>query len=210
MLAGAVGLVGPIEPLGRFMQAALGLIDHPLREAFALCLQQRAEGEHPLRPFGLAWELDPMVGRRSERLLFNQDGATAGFSSSMWLEPARQRGAAVLANTFVETRSLALKGLDADIRPEDFARMQLPAEALEPLVGRFVLDPRYALEIRLQDGRLFAQGTGQRPFELLPMSARRFFIRYGSLELEFEDAPVPTRLMVLREGQGLPFVRQAP
>ena len=210
VLAGAVGLVGPVEPLGRFMQAALCLIDHPLREAFALCLQQRTEGEHPLRPFGLAWELGPMVGRQSQRMLFNQDGATAGFSSSLWIEPARQRGAAVLANTFVETRGLALQGLDADIRSEDFARMQLPAEALLPLVGRYVLDPRYALDIRSRAGRLFAQGTGQVEFELLPMAPRRFFTRHNKLEVEFEDNPQPARLMVLREGQGLPFVRSAP
>ena len=210
VLAGAVGLVGPIEPLGRFMQAAVGLIDHPLRDAFAMCLQQRTEGDHPLRPFGLAWELGPMVGRPSQRLLFNQDGATAGFSSSLWIEPARQRGAAVLANTFVETRSLALLGLDADIRPEDFARMQLPAEALLPLAGRYVLDARYALDIRSRAGRLFAQGTGQVEFELLPMAPRRFFTRHNSVEVEFDAAASPQSLMVLRGGQGLPFLRSTP
>ena len=207
-MAGAVGLVGSIVPVGRFMQAALGLYDHPLQPAFTMCLQQRTEGEHPLHPFGLAWELSPMVTRSSQRLLFNQDGATAGFSSSLWLEPARRRGAAVLANAFIETRELALAGLDPAIRPENVSRMQLAPEQLAPLVGSYVLDPRYKLELRSRNGRLWAQGTGQSEFELLPSAPRRFFARHSALEVQFDEGERPARLLVLRDGKGLPFVRQ--
>lgn len=207
-MAGAVGLVGSVLAVGRFMQAALGLYDHPLQPAFALCLQQRTEGEHPLHPFGLAWEMSPMVNRSTQRLLFNQDGATAGFSSSLWLEPARRRGAAVLANAFIETRELALTGLDAGIRPDDFSRMQLAPDQLAPLVGSYVLDPRYKLELRSRDGRLWAQGTGQSEFELLPSAPRRFFARHSALEVQFNEGERPASLLVLRDGKGLLFTRQ--
>lgn len=207
-MAGAVGLVGSIVPVGRFMQAALGLFDHPLQPAFALCLQQRTEGEHPLHPFGLAWEMSPIVTRSSQRMLFNQDGATAGFSSSLWLEPARRRGAVVLANAFIETRELALAGLDPGIGVDSFSRMQLAPEQLAPLVGSYVLDARYKLDLRSRNGRLWAQGTGQQEFELLPSAPRRFFTRHSSLEVQFDDGERPARLLVLRDGKGLPFTRQ--
>ena len=135
-LAGAVGLIGSIASLGRFMEAALGRFDHPLREAFAMCMQYRTEGEHPLHPFGFGWELSTIVARDgSRRTLFNQDGATAGFSTSMWIEPARQRAGAVLSNAFIETRSLALTAVDPTLSEDDFNLMVLQADVLSPLVG---------------------------------------------------------------------------
>ena len=116
VLAGAGGLLGSSASLGRFMQAALGLFEHPLQAAFAMCLQRHGDGEDPLHAVGLAWEIRPL----HKHLLFNQDGATAGSSCSMWLDPARRSGAALLGNAFVETQSAALYALDAQLTQADF------------------------------------------------------------------------------------------
>lgn len=208
VLAGAIGLVGSIEPIGRFIEAAVGLFDHPLKDAFALCLQQRTEGEHPLHPFGLAWELSPIWSRAQPRLLFNQDGATAGFSSSLWIEPARRRGAAVLSNAFIETRGLALQAMDPALTSAAFSLPPLPGELIAPLVGHWQLDTRFALDIMARDGRLWVKPSDQPEFEMLPRNPRHWFVRDATLQLRFDDQPTPGTLLVLRDGKGMLFRRR--
>lgn len=207
-LAGAIGLVGPIRPVARFIEAALGLYEHPLQAAFALCFEHRSAGEHPLHPFGLAWEVSPIWSPDQPRTLFNQDGATSGFSTSLWLEPARRRGAVVLANTFTETRELALQILDPGLEESQFMLPPSAPAALAPLEGHYKLDTSYAIDLRSRNGRLWAQGTGQAEFELLPVTPRHFHTRNGMLQFQFDDTPQPKSLLVLREGRSLLFTRQ--
>lgn len=207
-LAGAIGLVGPIPPVARFIEAALGLYEHPLQAAFALCFAHRSAGEHPLHPFGLAWEVSPIWSPDQPRTLFNQDGATSGFSTSLWLEPARRRGAVVLANTFTETRELSLYMLDPGLKESQFMLPPVDAAALAPLDGRYKLDASYALELRSRGGRLWAQGTGQPEFELLPATPRRFYSRNGVLQFQFDETPQPRNVLVLREGRSMLFTRE--
>ena len=207
-LAGSGGLVGSIDAVARFLQAALGLRETPLAEAFALCLRQRTESTHPLHPFGLAWEMSTIVTPGSTRVLHNQDGATAGFSSSVWIEPARRRGAAVLANAFVETRSLALQALDASLGEEAFNRMLLPVDALAPLAGPYAAPDRgHAVQVRLADGSLWLHSAGQPAFQMLPTAERRFFIREPELEVEFGTGAVPQQLLVIRNRRVLLYRR---
>lgn len=200
-LAGAIGLVGTVESLARFMQAALGLFAHPLAEAFAMCLRPYTEGEHPLHPFGLAWELARVGSGAAPRMLFNQDGATNGFSSSLWIEPGRRRGCAVLSNAFMETRSLALLGLDSSITEADFNRTQASPEALAALDGDYRLGEDGRLQVRSHGTRLFANGPGLPRLELLARTERQFFTRDNSVHIEFDDAPVPRYLVLQVEGQ---------
>ncbi|WP_418319147.1 serine hydrolase domain-containing protein [Piscinibacter sakaiensis] len=209
-LAGAVGLLGSIESVGRFMQAAVGAFDHPLRDAFAMCLQQRTEGEHPLHPFGFGWEISTIVaadGRR--RQFFNQDGATSGFSVSVWLEPATQRAGAVLSNAFIETRSLALRALDAGISERDFNLVALPETTLQQLAGKWVARRNASLQIMLRDGRLWAQGFVAGDVELVAVTKRRLVMRDSGIEFLFDDAELPQQMTMRRDGVDLPFQRQS-
>ncbi len=199
-LAGAIGLAGTAKDLGRFMQAALGLIDHPLREAFAMCLQQRTEGESPLHPFGLAWEQATVVTASQRRTLFNQDGATQGFSSSMWIEPARRQGAALLCNTFTETRSVALAAIDPPVKAIEFNRMHLPGSAMKGFTGPWVGPQKMQLTLRVAGDRAFGQFSDNPEFEVLPIGPTRFFLRQDGLTLEFDQAERPGQLTLRREG----------
>lgn len=207
-LAGAIGLVGSIRAVGRFMQAALGLYDHPLQAAFAMCMQRRTDGEHPLHPFGLAWELSMPWSPTQTRTLFNQDGASAGFSCSLWLEPARKRGAAVLVNTFVETRSVALRALDMSLDEDKFLLPPLPESTLAPLAGKFQLADQLVVTTRHREGQLWVSANGEAELDLLLVGGRHFQSRDGALRLIFDDDPKPGRLLLIADGQRVVLQRQ--
>ena len=204
--AGAGALHGSARGLLRYADAAMGGYEHPLREAFALCLQRRAAGAAPINPVGLAWLLAPMNGRT----LFNHDGGTGGFSSSLWLDPSRSRAAVVLANAQVPVGDLALHLLDESVPLRDLsatrqAGMTLTAEQLQPLAGIYALNPQFKLTLRADGQRLFAQATGQGEFELFAKAPRRFFAKVTALEMEFD---VDGKALTLFQGSSvLRFVR---
>lgn len=106
------------------VQAAIGNVETPLQEAFALACRH---------PMGLTWLRAPLNGH----VVFNLDSRTAGFSSSLWLDPERNRAGAVLANALVEVHVLALRLLDESVRPKDLA----PAEQLQIALSAAVPAP---------------------------------------------------------------------
>jgi serine-type D-Ala-D-Ala carboxypeptidase/endopeptidase len=209
VLAGAGALVMSGAALGRYAQAAVGAIDIPLREAFALAMREHAPGPAPINPIGLAWLLAPLNGRR----VFNHDGGTAGFSSSLWLDPQRQRAVAVLSNSAVEVNDLALHLLDESVPLKDFAgtkqpAVELSAAQLAPLAGVYAFKPDLKLTVNVRDGQLWAQATGQSAFRLFASTPRLFFARVTPLRVEFDDSSPPNALTLQQAGQTLRFVRE--
>lgn len=209
VLAPAGGLVMDGAGLARYAQAALGLFDHPLREAFALTQREHAAGPTPGNPIGLAWLRAPLNGRT----VLNHDGGTYGFSSSLWLDPERGRATAVLANAMVEVKDMALHLLEPAIPPQDLAATRqtaitLSAEQLAPLVGVYALNPQFKLTLSLRGTQLFGQATGQQAFELFASAPRRFFARITPLTIDFDAGETPTGLTLGQGGQKLVFKRE--
>lgn len=208
--AGAGALLGTAASLARYAQSALGVFDHPLKEAFALCLRRHADGGAPINPIGLAWMLAPLNGRT----VFTHDGGTFGCSSSLWLDPQRNRAALVLANASVKVADLALHVLDRSVPADDLAAtrqaaMAVAAAELAPLAGVYALTPQFKLTIRAQEDRLFAQATGQSEFELFGKGGRVFFARVTPLEIAFDGESGPPQALTLKQGgQSLRFVRE--
>jgi serine-type D-Ala-D-Ala carboxypeptidase/endopeptidase len=206
-MAGAGALHGSARGLLLYAEAALGGYEHPLREAFAMCLQRRAPGAAPMNPIGLAWSLAPLNGRT----VFNHDGGTGGFSSSLWLDPSRGRASVVLANAQVQVGDLALHMLDDSVPLRDLsathqASITLAAEQLQPLTGVYALNPKFKLTLRADGRRLFAQATGQGEFELFAKAPQRFFAKVAPIEIEV-DADSKA-LSLLQGGAQLRFVRE--
>ena len=213
-LAGAGALVGPARALMRYGQAAAGLVETPLRAAFELALQPRADGQGRSR-MGLGWILAPL----RSTLVANHDGGTFGFSASLWVDAAGRRTAGVLANAQVPVGDLALHVLEPAVPPrnleQEAATPQREAASVEAAVlavlpGTYVLTPQFAVTVRLRGGRLHAQATGQGEFELYAIDARRYFARVTALEIHFEgEAGVPPAFVLHQGGQQLRFVRRA-
>lgn len=210
-MAGAGALVGSARALARYAQAALGDFDHPLKEAFQLALTPRHE---PPRGLALGWLFGPLNGQR----VFNHEGATGGYASSHFLDPQRRRAALVLANASVGIGDLALHALEPGVPPRDVAAeaqlrdraaARVDSAALSALAGVYALNPQFKLTLRVQEGKLLAQASGQSEFELFAIDARRFFARITALEIAFDgDAGRPASLLLLQGGQRLRFVRE--
>ena len=231
VLAGAGAINGSARELARYAQCALGQIEQPLSPAFRLATQRHTDGPDPRLGggmgisvgIGLGWMLPTVAGRT----LVNHDGGTFGMSSSLFLDPATGRAAAVLANAFVVVQDLALHALDGstplrDVAAEavqrkvaaERAAAAVPAEALKPLEGTYALTPQFKVAMRVRDGRLFSQATGQGEFELFAREAgnpRHWFARVAPIEIEFEPSDAasarPPAFDLRQAGQRLRFVR---
>lgn len=206
-MAGAGALHGSARGLLRYAEAAMGGFEHPLKAAFALCLQRRGASATPANPIGLAWLLASLNGRA----LFTHDGGTGGFSSSLWLDPGRGQASVVLANAQVPVGDLALHLLDDSVPLRDMsatrqASIMLTPEQLKPLAGVYAVTSQFKLTIRADGQRLFAQATGQGEFELFAKAPRRFFARITPLEIEFD---ADGKALTLFQGGTAPrFVRE--
>jgi D-alanyl-D-alanine-carboxypeptidase/D-alanyl-D-alanine-endopeptidase len=209
VLAGAGGLVMPAADLARYAQAALRPDDTPLGEAFRLAQRRHAAGGNELNPMGLGWVRAPLNGR----IVLNHDGGTAGFASSLWLDPDRGRAAAVLANAMVDVNDLALHLLDESVPAKDLSLMRQPAaplaaEQLAPLAGIYAARPAFKVTVTVRDGGLWAQATNQSAFALFARSPRRFFARVTPLEIEFAEGSPPPHFTLYQGGMVSRFVRE--
>ena len=130
----------------------------------------------------------PLNGRTA----FNHDGMTGGFTSSLWLDPERKSAVAVLSNANAPVIDIALHLLEPNIPLKNLAAMRatsvsVDAKTMAQYVGTYRLQPNFDVTIRLRDGKLFAQATGQGEFELFGKSDTTFFARITPLEIVFEE-----------------------
>jgi hypothetical protein len=140
-------------------------VEHRLSEAFALTLRRHADGGVPTNPMGLGWILAPL----GTRTVAMHDGRTYGFAGSIVLDPAGRRAGIALANAAGSVNDLALHALEPSIAPHDLEAERRQTErsavavdpaALAPLVGVYALEPLFKVNIRVREGRVFAQATG--------------------------------------------------
>jgi CubicO group peptidase (beta-lactamase class C family) len=108
------------------------------------------------------------------------NGGTGGFRSWLGVVQGERRGVAVLNNAVLGwTDALGASLLLGRPLPEPphvtrISVMELPAAALEELVGRYPLQPTLVVDITREDTRLFAQVTGQPRVHLVATAADRF------------------------------------
>ncbi len=188
VLAPAGALIMNARDMGRYAQAASGAIETPLKAAFALAQKKYGDGMGPINPAGLAWVLAPLNGRT----VFNHDGMTGGFTSSLWVDPERKSAVALLSNANAPVADVALHLLEPNIPLKNLAAMRATSVSVDEktmaqYVGTYRLQPNFDVTIRLRDGKLFAQATGQSEFELFGKSDTTFFARITQLEILFED-----------------------
>ena len=60
---------------------------------------------------------------------------------------------------------------------------------LQSYVGQYALHPGLVVDVTLEDGRLFAEATGQPRFEMVPTSNTRFTLPDVGAQVTFTPGP---------------------
>ena len=128
---------------------------------------------------------------------FLHDGVNDGFVNSM-VAFENGDGAVVMTNgargtdlVFELMHSIAVEYDWPAGQPRTRQRATIDPRLLDRLVGTYELTPHFLIRISRDNGRLFAQGTGQERYEIFPESDRAFFFKVVDDVLTF-DAESPT------------------
>jgi CubicO group peptidase (beta-lactamase class C family) len=132
------------------------------------------------------------VNGSGQSLRFSHGGANEGFRAMMVVYAETGRGAVVMVNSDngadlynAILRSIAREYEWPDFQPKLRAVVSVDAAACASYVGRYQISPDMVLAITLEEGKLFAQATGQPKIQLHPDSKTRFFITEGEVEMTF-------------------------
>ncbi len=204
VLAPAGALRSTARDMLKFLTAAMGLRETPLRSAFDLMLKEERPTGTPDLTIGLGWH----VWRRYGTEIVWHNGGTGGYRSFAGFDPAKKTGVVVLCNTSFGIDDLGLYALEprwpvARFKPP-VARtaVELEPKALEAFAGLYELEPGVTVAVAVSEGRLRVKSPGQAEVVYQPWSPTQFF-RPGGRELTFfkDDAGAVVRLELYSEGR---------
>ena len=203
-LAGAGALRSTARDMLKFLTAAMGLRDTPLRRAFDLMLEKRRATGTPDLEIGLGWH----VWKRYGTEIVWHNGGTGGYRSFAGFDPAKKAGVVVLCNTAFGVDDLGLHALEAQwpagrFRPPVERRAVAVDEAvLRSYEGDYELAPGVALTVAVEAGKLKIKAAGQAAFEYLPLSPTEFIHRVADVRVAFvkDAAGAVTGLTLYQDG----------
>ncbi|HWA29237.1 MAG TPA: serine hydrolase [Lacunisphaera sp.] len=155
------------------------------------------------------------VSTADGRKVIAHAGAIAGFMSALTYLPKEKLTVAVLANVGGApvnelARQLADVALGKTVTlAAERKEVTVATETLQRYAGIYQLVPGVTNTVRLVDGRLTAQLSGQRAFPLFPESDRKFFLKVVDAQVEFvlDDQGRVTHLLQFQNGRTLPAAR---
>ena len=159
-----------------------------------------------LNDYAYGWFIVNRYGEHS----FEHGGGINGFSTMIIRVPDKKLLAVALSNMESESPGLVAAGLLAlalgkpAALPKHRTAITLPVEQMKPFEGVYVLNPSFKLTIKVVDGHLTGQATGQGALPLDPMSPTRFFNDTINLELEFQK----DGLMLYQNGSAMKFTKE--
>ncbi len=203
VLAPAGALRSTARDMLKFLTAAMGLRDTPLRAAFDLMRKDERPTGTPDLTIGLGWH----VWRRYGTEIVWHNGGTGGYRSFAGFDPAKKAGVVVLCNTSFGIDDLGLFALEprwsvARFKPP-VARtaIALDEKALRDLAGPYEIEPGVTVAVAVSEGKLRVKSPGQAEVVYQPWSPTEFF-RPGGRELTFfrDEAGAVVRLELYYEG----------
>jgi CubicO group peptidase (beta-lactamase class C family) len=165
--------------------------------------------------YGYCWFISREFGHK----MYSHEGGIAGFTSLNSWFPKQDVYVIVLdnmssANIFTIGNSLAAIAFgEAYTLPKAPRTVSLPAKVLEGYVGTYKLAPDFAITVRLKDGGLTAQGTGQPAFSILPESKTEFFapdVKGARIDFQTDKSGRVTGLVLHQHGRDMPGRKLAP
>ncbi len=185
VLTGAGGVRATVNDLLLFAAANLAPPDTTLGQAIEMAwtVQQK-----PLKkedaPLGLGWHLLPDGTHW-------HNGQTGGYHSMILIDRKTKTSVIVMANTATgEVDQLATDvfkmTLGAKITPRKFEKpINVPAESLQKLVGRYELAPGVLFTVETKDDKLMIGLTGQPSHQVYPRSETEWYYKVVDATITF-------------------------
>ena len=134
-------------------------------------------------------------------------GGIEGFNTSLAYDPDRKITVVVLGNLNGPSPGKLSKSLmtlargGAVVLPSERKTATVAPDQLAQYEGVYELAPTFAITMRVKDGKLMTQATGQQEFELFPESKDRFFLKVVDAQVEFtRDASGKVTGIILHQG----------
>jgi CubicO group peptidase (beta-lactamase class C family) len=180
-----------------------------LRAAFTVGVLAGDDPRHPEDTgYGYGWTIDRLNGARE----ISHGGELAGFGSYLLRLPEYKLTVVVMLNCvpqlpklqqWILAREIACLALGPELPPhaEPKAATNVPAAALDAIIGRYDMSDGTTLTITRENGRVFMEITGRKKFEILPKSDRTFFVNSGEAEATFvRNANGQVVKVILKQG----------
>jgi CubicO group peptidase (beta-lactamase class C family) len=202
-IAGAGALRSTARDMLKFLTAAAGLRETPLRGAFDLMLKAERPTGTPDLAIGMAWH----IWRKYGTEIVWHNGGTGGYRSWAGFDPDKKAGVVVLCNTSFGVDDLGCWTLEpkwpvARFKPP-VARtaIALDDKTLQAYAGEYELEQGITAVITLSGGKLHVKSPGQAEAVYEAWSPTEFF-RLGGREITFykDAAGAVTRFVLRYEG----------
>ena len=125
------------------------------------------------------------------RKVISHGGGIEGFNAQLAYYPESKVTVVVLANingsasAEIAEQLAALTFGETVTLPAERKEVEVPVAVLRNYVGVYQLGPRVTNTVRLMDGRLTTQLTGQPRLPIFPESERKFFLKVVDAQVEF-------------------------
>jgi len=203
-LAGAGAIRSTANDMIKFLTAAMGLRETPLRQAFDLMLEKRRPTGTDGLDIGLGWHVWTKYGTE----IVWHNGGTGGFRTFAGFAPAKKTGVVVLCNTSFGVDDLGLHALEPQWPalllkpPVERKAVEVDESVLQSYVGEYELGPGFTLTVTRTAGRLFVRATGQPMLAFQAESAAEFFHAASDIQITFvkNAAGAVTHLVLHQNG----------
>jgi CubicO group peptidase (beta-lactamase class C family) len=202
-LAGAGALRSTARDMLKFLAAAMGLRDTPLRPSFDLMLNSERQTGAVDLTIGMGWH----IWRKYGTEIVWHNGGTGGYRTWAGFDPAKKSAAVVLCNTSFGVDDLGCHALEPKWPVGRFkpavarTAITLDEKALQAFVGEYELEPGVTVVIAQSGGSLRIKSPNQPEAVYQPWSPTEFF-RPGGRELTFhkDAAGAVTGFVLYSEG----------
>ncbi|HEU5174029.1 MAG TPA: serine hydrolase [Gemmatimonadaceae bacterium] len=211
-LAGAGALRSTAADMLTYLEAQLQPAATPLPRAIPMSQDVR-HAFGGVDSIALGW----LVRTRPSSRIYWHNGGTGGFRSFAGFDPLRGIGVVVLVNAKVPPEDIGMHLLDPRLPlamppvPPRRTAIEVSAEVLERLVGKYALTSQITLTVTREGDALYVQPSGQPKFRLWASARDRFFLREvdAQLEFEFDAAGQATAVTLVQHGARRRAVRRA-
>ena len=161
------------------------------------------------RKYGYGWSIDSLYGK----LVTAHSGGIHGFTSYLLRFPQEEMVVIMMDNTSGTSLSKISRSLAAIVLNEPYEvpgqkkEIKVDEAIMKQYVGQYQIAPTFSIDIRVRDGRMFAQATNQPEFELFAEKENKWFLKINDATLEFvKDASGAVTELILnqngRQGRG--------